>query len=163
MSSVTPRPGIGTRLAMRAGEFVYSAAATGARWPHSWKPSLGPNGLTLSRGVVQGIYEPKIGDKPISSGVQLALNAGVANADGKSWAALEFPVHEDGSIDDKTDFQVVHTAQGLSGDPLLARLHLVLILWRDQRPFLTHEIVMFDPVYRRITKPGERPAFHWFG
>ena len=161
--SARPMPGVGTRLTYsEIVGYSVSAAGTGASYPHPFKPALGNNQISLSRGLIDA-FEPVIHGKPISSGARLELDPNVANANGESWVCVEVVPNADGILDKDSRVEIVHTATVRSLDPQLGRAALVQVLWKAGRAWLTQEIVLFNLQYERVLPaPGHGVVRHLF-
>jgi hypothetical protein len=162
---IVPRIGKGTLLTVTSAGYSISVPSRKGRYPHPFKPALGSLTVSFSRGLVEG-FEPKIKGKPISGGPGIAppllkLDPAVANAAGESWCCIEVEPNDAGQVDEKSRVEMVHTASRGSLDPKVARFPVVLILWRNKRPFFTHEIAYFNVRYRRIPQ-RDGPPYHLF-
>lgn len=163
------RPGAGLNLYSSPLGDSLSVQSTGRTFAHPFKPSLpipgGPQrglSMTFARGLVD-IWEPTVNGKKISTGEPLPIARADANKDGESWACIELTPAADGTTDAKSLPHMVHTSQPLSGDPNVARFPVALILWGNSAtPLGVHEIAFFNVRYKRVTKPGVKPAFHLF-
>lgn len=164
-----PMPGKGTLLTVGALGFAYSAPAGGATFNHPWRPFLNAFRIALTRGTVNGIFQPSIrtggrlvpmGGDAQNAAPQLVLNPAVANDAGESWIALEIEPTELGEITAGTRLEIVHTATPLSHARSLGRHPLVLVLWKDKRPVRALPIAHFNLTYARVIDPiGVRHFF----
>lgn len=162
-------PGKGTLLTAGAEGFAYSAPAGGATFNHPWRPFLNAFRLSLTRGTVNGIFQPSIrtGGRLVRMGgdeknpaPQLTLAPALANEAGESWIALEVEPTELGEITAATRLEIVHTATPVSHARSLGRKPLALILWKDARPVRAVPICHFNLNYVRVIDPiGARHFF----
>ena len=155
------RPGTGVRMASTSFGFGYKGIAQGRIFRHPFYPTLGPSGVTFSRGLVSYI-EPTIGGVPISGlvdGVQglqpaLALDPKVVAAgDNRSWACAEITVDAKGKISPDSTCVMVHRSTWFLQDPLgkMGRTPVCMILWNGQSPSMVFHILYFNPVVQMVT------------
>jgi hypothetical protein len=153
-----PRPGAGTRITVNSLGTSYSANSGGATYAHRFRPSLGPKGVQLSLGLVNGrpatIKGVPIGGGPGVPQPTLTLDPTVANANGESWVCVEVHPDDNGELPLDSPIEIVHTNQIRSLDPKLGRGELCMVLWKDKRPFRVVAIAMFHLRYARVLPPA---------
>ncbi len=166
--AIKPMPGHGVRLTSNSTGFSYSINERSLVLPHPFKPLLNHDGVRFSRGLVENI-EPKINGVPIGGTATevpplLKLAPGIANDAGESWVCVELALTDDGKLPEKNpQVTIVHHRQPVSHSRLVARCPLVMILWRDQKPFRALEIVHFNLRYVRLLPPeGAGEVRHLF-
>ncbi len=151
-------PGTGVMLAANALGIGLSVRARSGSRNHPFYPLLGVRTLKLSRGLVDGLYEPKIGKVPMSGDADhaapaLRLDPKEANEHGESWACLEVEPNAAGELTKDSRIEIVHTNAPVSRKKAVGRCPLVQILWRDGRPTRAFAIVMFNLRYVRVLPP----------
>lgn len=163
-----PQPGNGVRARVTPTGWSLSAPAASRLFRHPFRPLLGANQVRFSLGLVDGMWEPKIGGVPISGDANGAVPAlkllpNVANENGESWACLEVEPDEKGELNSQTRIEIVHSNQPVSLDPAVGRLALAMIIWNGAIASAAFAIVHFNVrYYRRVSPPGGGPVRHFF-
>lgn len=168
-SALRPQPGCGTRLAKTPLGFSYSTPQRNGRFPHPFRPFLGPQGLTLTRGLViadLGI-EPTIGGVKISGEAKkaqprLKLDAADLGPDwdgAESWAVVEVTPTIDATgaatFTEETPVVVKHSARPTRSGALSGTHPLALILWESGRAVRAVAITMFHLRYYFQAAPAD--------
>lgn len=164
-----PMPGRGTLLTLRRSGFLYSTVPSRGKFAHPFKPTLSGRRITLSRGLINEQFEPKINGVPIGGDAtkgkaqpSLLLDPGMANAAGISWVCVEVEPDDTGDLLSTSRIEIVQTNQPRSIDPKVGRKALVQIAWAKNTP-RAFEIVMFNLVYLRVIPvPGGGAVKHLF-
>jgi hypothetical protein len=170
------QPGVNTRLTVNALGHATSATPGGPTFNHPWRPALSALRITFNLGTVASLagdepLEPKIkvnGQLVPMSGkdgitpAALALEPGVANADGISWAALEVHPNDSGELLKDAKVEIVHTATPISHAADLGRTAIALIVWSGGNPLRALPIVHFNLRYVRLISPGGGAPRHLF-
>jgi hypothetical protein len=180
-SSQRLRLGVNTLGGQTPLGFYVSGKSSAGNFSHPFRPALGANFITFSKGLVDG-FEPVISEGankvPISgyekhpASPRLSLDAKDINTvTQESWACVEVTPTEDGEIADAkgqlaagVKIEVLHRSSPTAGPNDKAGRHpLALILWNDGRPMKVFEITFFNLRYFRTSPaPGGGPQRHYF-
>ena len=157
-----PRPGSGVRLTTNALGTTYAVPGGSPNYRHPFKCYLGAGVVQIRPGLVEGVFTPKIGGKPMTdAGVVLKLDAKKVNGNGESWAVLEVEPNEEGILDDKSRIEIVQLAQVDLHEDKTGRQPLAQILFKQGSPQRLLSIVTFNLRYRRV-KHATGPVDHLF-
>jgi hypothetical protein len=151
------RPGVGARLTSNELGQSLDFTAPGASYPHPWRPSLSRAGVRLTRGLINGQWEPVINGVKLSARTQpvLALKPELATDAGESWVCVEVEPDALGEITKDSRVEIVHRNQPRSLDPQIGCEALVQILWRGRTPLAAFELVHFNLRYTRVLPAGK--------
>lgn len=159
--AIVPRPGVGTLLRVNGFEFSLSTLPKGAGRDHPFRARLLGSNLLITRGVIDGTFEPKIGDVPMSQTL-LPLDPAQVNARGESWACVEVEgMTAEGVLNGASTIKAVHTNEPRLFTPELGRGAFAQILWAGKRPTRVEQIWFFNPRYEQI-KESATFARHLF-
>lgn len=171
------RPGTGLLLTSTAVGAALSAPPAGSVFDHAWRPFPRAQAVAFNLGTVQslagdGPLEPKISvngqlvpmsGKDGKSPVALALDAGVANEDGISFAVLEVEPNDDGELLKASRIEIVHSLNTTSREKGLGRKAIAHLTWNKGSVVRVRPMVNFHFLYVRVvpTSGGGLPR-HFF-
>lgn len=176
-SPILTQPGTRTRLTVNALGHATGASPGGTIFNHPFRPALSAGRITFQLGTVtslagDGPLEPRIkvnGQLVPMSGkdgrtpAALAINAGLANEDGISWAALEVHPDDKGELTKDSSVEIVHTATVVSHTTDVGRCAIAMILWNGRSPLRVLPMVHFNLRYvRLLPAPGGGAPRHLF-
>ena len=159
-----PMPGHGTRLTINDIGYAYNAPVVGNKFRHPFRPSLGPDVLKFSPGLVD-VFTPKLGTlKMTEAQAVLKLDAGKVNKAGESWAVLEVEANETtGVLDAKSRIEIVQLAEVNLHDPKVGRQPLALLIYKGKTVVRVFSITMFNLKYLLVKPaPGGGSERHLF-
>jgi hypothetical protein len=170
-------PGTGTWLTANVFGHSISDGRGRQTFNHPFRPALGGNSMTLRIGLVSsmngdGPLQPaiKVGGELVpmagadfNTPARLALDPGVQNKDGVSWAILQVVPDADGELRKTSRIEIVHGTETTSHALALAVCPLVQIIWKGQSALRTIPIVHFNLRYTRLVPtPGGGVPKHFF-
>ena len=158
-----PMPGHGTRLTINDIGYAYNAPVVKKNFRHPFRPSLGPDLLKLSPGLVD-VFTPKLGSlKMTEAQAVLKLDGGKVNKAGESWAVLEVEANALGVLDAKSRIEIVQLAEVNLHDPKVGRQPLALLIYKGKTVVRVFSITMFNLKYLLVKPaPGGGSERHLF-
>lgn len=146
-----PRPGVSTLLTVGGFGFNLSTLPRGAGRDHAFRARLFGGNLLITRGVIDGAFEPLIGGRPMSQTL-LPLDPAQVNERGESWACVEVEARNakfEGVLNGGSRVEAIHTKEPHVFTPEIGRGAFAQILWIGRRPARVEQIWFFNPKYEQ--------------